>query len=72
MALAAATVAKSANVGVAAGLAGWSMALLAGRASVGDFSVTVTEPRLVVPYLLFSVCCGVVILVATRRTAGYR
>ena len=70
LALAAATLAKSANVGVAAGVAGWVIMVLAGRAALGGFTAVVTDTALVLPYLLFAACCGVVVLYVTRIPRG--
>jgi hypothetical protein len=70
LALAAATLAKSANVGVAAGLAGWAIMVLAGRATLGLYTAAVTDSALVLPYLAFAVCCGAVVLYATRISRG--
>jgi hypothetical protein len=70
LALAAATLAKSANVGVAAGLAGWAIMVLAGRATLGLYTAAVTDSALVLPYLLFAGCCCAVALFATRIPRG--
>ena len=70
LALAAATLARSANVGVAAGLAGWAIIVLSGRAAGGQFTAAVTSPALVLPYLAFAACCGVIALAATRSPRG--
>ena len=70
LALAAATVARSANVGVAAGLAGWVITVLAGQAAAGRFTAAVTDSALVVPYLAFAACCGVIVVYATRIPRG--
>src|SRR5690349_12422898 len=43
LALAAATVTRSPNVGVAAGSAGWVIALLAGQAAEGRFTAAITD-----------------------------
>jgi hypothetical protein len=72
LALAAATLARSANVGVAAGMAGWAITVLASRALAGTFSAAVTTPSLVLPYLAFAACCGVLVLYATRIPGGAR
>jgi hypothetical protein len=69
-ALAAATLARSANVGVAAGVASWVIMVLAGRATLGQYTAAVTDTALVLPYLLFAACCGVVVLYATRISRG--
>ena len=70
LALAAATLANSANVGVAAGVAGWVIMVLAGRATLGQYTAAVTDSALMLPYLLFAVCCCAVALFATRISRG--
>jgi hypothetical protein len=70
VALAAATLARSANVGVAAGVASWVIMVLAGRATLGQYTAAVTDSALVLPYLLFAACCGAVVLYATRISRG--
>jgi hypothetical protein len=70
LALAAATLARSANVGVAAGVAAWVIAVLSGRAATGQFTTVVTDPALVIPYLAVAACCGAVVLYATRIPRG--
>jgi hypothetical protein len=70
LALAGATLARSANVGVAAGLAGWAITVLAAQAATGRFSAAVTDSVLVVPYLAFAAGCGVIVVYATRIPRG--
>jgi hypothetical protein len=70
LALAAATVARSANVGVAAGLAGWMITILVGETATGRFTAAVTDSSLVLPYLAFAACCGAIVLYATRIPRG--
>jgi hypothetical protein len=70
LALAAATLARSANVGVAAGLAGWAITVLSGADAAGRFTAAVTDSALVLPYLAFAVCCGALVLYATRIPRG--
>ena len=70
LALAAATVARSANVGVAAGLAGWSITVLPAQAATGRLTAAVTDSALVVPYLAFAACCAAIVLYATRISRG--
>jgi len=70
IALAAATLARSANVGVAAGVAGWMIMVLAGRATLGQYTAAITDSALVLPYLLFAACCCAVALLATRISRG--
>jgi hypothetical protein len=66
LALAAATLSGSANVGVAAGLAGWTTVVLGGRAATGSLVAAVTTSSLVVPYLLCAAGCAVVAWHASR------
>ena len=66
LALAVATVARSANVGVTAGLAAWCITVLAGQAATGKVAVTVTDGSLFVFYVACAVICAVVVLCATR------
>jgi hypothetical protein len=70
LALAAATLAQSANAGVAAGAAGWVITVLAGNAAAGRLTAAITDSALVLPYLIFAACCGVVVLYATRIPRG--
>ena len=72
LALAAAIVTRSPNVGVAAGAAGWVIAILAGRAADGRFTTVVTDSSLFLPYLAFAACCCAVALAATRIPRGKR
>jgi len=70
LALAAATVTRSPNVGVAAGATGWVIAILAGKAVEGQFAAAITDSAFVIPYLALAVCCGAVVLFATRIPRG--
>jgi hypothetical protein len=70
LALAAATLARSANVGVAAGISGWVITVLAGKAIAGQVTAAVASPSLVLPYLLFTACCGALVLYTTRIPRG--
>jgi hypothetical protein len=70
LALAVATLARSAIVGVAAGVAGWVIAVLSGAAAGAQLTAAVTNPALVLPYLAFAACCGAVVLYATRIPRG--
>ena len=72
LALAAATVTRSANVGVAAGLAGWAITILAGQAAGNRYTAAVTDHSFVLPYLAFAACCVAVVLFATRIPRGTR
>jgi hypothetical protein len=70
LALAVATVARSANVGVAAGMAGWAITVLAAQAGSGHWSAAVTDSAFVAPYLLVAAGCAAVVLFATRVPKG--
>jgi hypothetical protein len=71
LALATATLARSANAGVAAGMAGWAITVLSGQAAAhGRLTAAVTDSSLVLPYLAFAACCGVIMLHATRIPRG--
>jgi hypothetical protein len=70
LALAAATLARSANVGVAAGISGWVITVLAGKAIAGQVTAAVASPSLVAPYLVFTACCGALVLYTTRIPRG--
>jgi hypothetical protein len=69
-ALAVATVARSANAGVAGGLAGWAITVLSAQATDGHWRVVVSGPALMLPYLAFAACCAAVTLYATRTPRG--
>jgi hypothetical protein len=69
LALAAATLTRSANVGVAAGLGGWAITVLSAR-TVGPFSTAFTDSSFVLPYLACAVCCGAIVVYATRIPRG--
>jgi hypothetical protein len=70
LALAAATLARSANVGVAAGLAGWAITVLSAQVAAGRFTAAVADSALVGPYLAFAAGCGVIVWYATRIPRG--
>src|SRR5580704_9354893 len=70
LALATAAVARSANVGVAAGMAGWAITVLAAQTTSGQWSAAITDWALVAPYLIFAACCVAVVIVATRVPKG--
>ena len=72
LALAAAVVTQSANAGVATGLCGWLIAVLAVRVSDGQISAAVTSSSLVLPYLMVAACCCAVVVYATRIPRGIR
>ncbi len=70
LALAAATLARSANIGVAAGMSGWVITVLAGQAAAGRLTAVITDSSLILPYLAFAACCGAVAAYATRIPRG--
>ncbi|MEV4537459.1 hypothetical protein AB0J82_27140 [Asanoa sp. NPDC049518] len=70
LALAAATVARSANVGVAAGLAGWTITVLSGQVAAGRLTAAVTDTTLRLPYLTFAAGCALIVGYATRISRG--
>ena len=70
LALATATLTQSPNVGVAAGATGWAIVILSGNAADGRFTAAITDSAFVVPYLVLAVCCGAVVLLATRIPRG--
>jgi hypothetical protein len=72
LALAVATVARSANTGVAAGVAGWALVILGGQASKGRVTAAIGGPALVLPYLAFAAVCVAIVLYATRIPKGTR
>jgi hypothetical protein len=70
LALAAATLARSANVGVAAGVAGWTITVLAAQAATGRYVAAVSDSALLVPYLAFAAGCVAIVLYASRISRG--
>lgn len=70
LALATATVTRSANVGVAAGAASWVITVLAGQAVTGQISAAVTTSVLWLPYLALAGCCAAIVLYTTRIPRG--
>jgi hypothetical protein len=67
LALAVAVVARSANVGVAAGSGLWAMAVLAGQAAGGQPAVVISDRWLDLPYLIVAACCAAVVLIRTAQ-----
>jgi hypothetical protein len=70
LALAAATVTRSANVGVTAGLAAWVITVLAVNSDSGRVTTAVTSSALVLPYLVVAAACGAIAWFATRMPRG--
>jgi hypothetical protein len=61
---------RSANAGVAAGLAGWAITVLSAQVATGRLTAAVTDSALVVPYLAFAAGCGAIVVYATRIPRG--
>jgi hypothetical protein len=70
LALATATVTRSAPAGVAAGLGGWAITVLSGQVADGRLTYAVSNTALIFPYLAFAVICGAVVVYATRIPRG--
>lgn len=72
LALAAATTARSANVGVAVALCGWAIAVLGTAARTEDLTAAVTWEALVPGYFLGALVFGALVIWATdgKRTGG--
>ena len=70
LALAVATLARSAMAGVAAGLAAWTITVLAGQSASGRFTAVVTDSALVLPYLAVAVAGAAIAWYATRIPKG--
>jgi hypothetical protein len=72
LALAAATLARSAITGVLAGMAGWVITLLGASTAAGSLTTAIASPALIAPYLLFAAACAAVTWHATRIPRGSR
>jgi hypothetical protein len=70
LALAAATLTRSANAGVAAGLAAWAITVLSVQSASGHFTAAVTSSALVLPYLAAGAACSAIAWFATRNPRG--
>ena len=70
LALAAATVTRSATAGVATGLAAWATTVLSARSASGQVATAVASSTLVLPYLAVAAACGTVAWFATRIPRG--
>ncbi|GIF98866.1 hypothetical protein [Catellatospora citrea] len=70
LALATATLARSATVGIAAGVAGWLITILLSESATGQVSAAVTASVLWLPYLAFAACCVAIVLYTTRIPRG--
>jgi hypothetical protein len=70
LALAVATIARSANAGVVAGLGAWVITIMAARVATGQLTAAVTSSDLVVPYLMAGAACAAIAWFATRIPRG--
>lgn len=70
LALAAATLARSAFVGAVGGVAGWVIIVLAGQATAGRLTTAVTASALIVPYLAVAAGATAVAVYWTRIPRG--
>jgi hypothetical protein len=70
LALAVATVTRSANAGVAAGLTAWVITVLSAQTASGRVTTAVASPALVLPYLTVAAACGAIAWFATRIPKG--
>jgi hypothetical protein len=70
LALAVATVTRSANAGVAAGLAAWAITVLSVYSASGQVTTAVAGSVLVLPYLAIAAVCGAIAWFATRIPRG--
>jgi hypothetical protein len=70
LALAAATVTRSANVGATAGLAAWAITVLGVHTDSGQASTAVASSALALPYLAAAAACGAIAWFATRIPRG--
>jgi hypothetical protein len=70
LALAAAAVTRSANAGVAAGLAAWAITVLSVHTASGQVTAVVASSVLDLPYLMVAAACGAIAWFATRMPKG--
>jgi hypothetical protein len=70
LALAVATISRSPNAGVAAGLGSWALLIVSEQAATGRYTNAVTSSGLILPYLAFAAGCVAVALYATRIPKG--
>ena len=70
LALATATITRSANAGVAAGLAAWAITVLSAYSASGQVTTAVASSVLVLPYLAVAAAGGAIAWFATRIPKG--
>lgn len=66
LALAAATLARSAGTGMAVGASGWLVAVASGQAAGGGWTAALAGSDLFVPYLAVAAGCAAIVVYATR------
>ena len=62
----------SSSAGLVAGLGGWALAVVGGRAADGAFTAAVTDPGWRLVYLSMALCCGAGAVFALRGVRGPR
>ena len=72
LALAAATVTRSPNAGVAIGLGAWCITVLAGQAATGHVAVAVADQSLFIYYAVCAAISSAIVVFATRNPRGAR
>ena len=70
LALAAATVTRSANAGVAAGLAAWAITVLSVRTASGHVTPAIAGSAFLLPYLMVAAACAAIAWSGTRIPRG--
>jgi|tagenome__1003787_1003787.scaffolds.fasta_scaffold20960251_2 hypothetical protein len=72
LALAAARLTQSANLGVAAAVTGWVITVLASQSATGRFAAAVDESAFLAPYLIFACCCIVIAMYPAHTPRGIK
>jgi hypothetical protein len=67
LALAAATLARSATVGAAAGMTGWTITVLSSQVATDRVTTVLTQSSLALPYLAFTAGCVAIVLYTTHN-----
>ncbi len=70
LALAVATATRSADIGIAAGLAAWVITVLSVQLASGHVTTAVADPVLTLPYLAVAAACAAIAWYATRIPKG--
>ena len=70
LALAVATLTRSAIAGVAVGLTAWAITVMSAQSVSGQATTAVASPALMLPYLAVAAGCGAIVWFATRIPKG--